>query len=69
MVQRLMRPDGYRKEAREYHNRSVLQAASRIWVEGVPWDEAMDISRKALERALPKGKGKGKGKARAKGKR
>ena len=47
-----------------------VQAAAQIWAAGVPWDEALQIAKRAVEASEPqsrKGQGKGKGKGAAKG--
>lgn len=63
------RLSNHRKETHAYRERCVFQAAAKIWVEGVPWEEAMDMSRKALAKSDPPPKGKGKAKGKGKGKR
>ena len=63
---RLRTPDNYRRSFQDYVSRSKYQAAARVWAEGVPWQEAMVLAEKAIEKAFP-GHGKAKGKG-AKGK-
>lgn len=62
MEVRLQLPSNYRNEARMYKDRSIYQAAAKVWAEGVPWPEALEICRAAIEKISPKGKGKGKAK-------
>lgn len=60
---RVIRADNHAREGRAYRERAILQAAARVWAEGVAWETALELTRKALEpRAKGKGKGKGKGK-------
>ena len=48
----------------------IIDAAARAWAHGVPWEEALNITEKAMaaagQGAKGKGKGKGIGKAKAK---
>ena len=48
----------------------IIDAAARAWANGVPWEEALSITEKAMAAAgqgtKGKGKGKGIGKAKAK---
>ena len=65
---RLRLPDKYRQHARDYLQRCTFQAAAQVWAEGVPWPEALELARRAIEKAYPaKGKSKGKGKNKGKG--
>lgn len=63
------------KYAKRYRTASVFQAAARLWVEGVPWDNAVELSEVAIQKSEPlskgqRGKGRGKsGKAKGKGRR
>lgn len=66
MCLRLRTPDNYRRSFQDYVSRSKYQAAAKVWAEGVPWQEAMVLAEKAIEKAFP-GHGKAKGKG-AKGK-
>jgi len=67
---RMARASGYLKESRNYFEKLKVQAAAQIWAAGVPWDEALQIAKRAVEASEPqsrKGQGKGKGKGAAKG--
>ena len=47
----------------------VLNTAAQVWARGVPWEEALQISQRAMSvagRTAGSGKGKGKGKGKAK---
>ena len=46
----------------------VLNTAAQAWARGVPWEEALQISKKAMSvagKATGSGKGKGRGKGKA----
>eukprot|EP00434_Breviolum_minutum_P027937 symbB.v1.2.024718.t1/scaffold2362.1/size81346/1 len=43
-----LRPaDNYRKEAQIYRDQCVFQSAAKLWVEGVPWSDALKFSEEA----------------------
>lgn len=70
LLLRLRPADGYVREGRLYHLRCVMQAAAKIWVEGVEWEKAKALASSAIEKAEPqvaKGKGRGGRKGHAKG--
>lgn len=69
MTVRLQPASNWRQQARNYKNAEVFQSAAKLWVEGVPWDTALNLSQQALNKASltsqgRKGKGKGRGKAK-----
>ena len=67
---RLRPADNYRKEAQIYRDQCVFQSAAKLWVEGVPWSDALKFSEEAERKVEPHPKGgrKGKGRGKAPGK-
>ena len=66
LAPRLQLPGNHRQLSRQYREQCTLQAAAKVWAEGVPWPEALALAGHAIDRAYPPTqKGKGKGKARA----
>ncbi len=71
---RLRVGEGRSKSFRQFRQRAIFQLASRMWVDGVDWDESIRIAEKAFQdddspskgtgkgKRTPKGKGRGKGK-------
>ncbi|CAK9038742.1 unnamed protein product [Durusdinium trenchii] len=47
-TRQLQLPSNYRNEARMYKDRSIYQAAAKVWAEGVPWPEALEICRASM---------------------
>lgn len=68
LASRLQLPSQHRKLSEQYRQQCKIQAAAKLWVEGVPWAEAITMARDAIDKAYPsskKGRGKGKAKSRA----
>ena len=66
LAPRLQLPGNHRQLARQYRQQCTLQAAAKVWAEGVPWPEAVALAGHAIDRAYPETQ-KGKGKARGRG--
>ena len=64
---RLQAASNYKKQVQLYKAASVYQAAAALWVEGVPWDTALQLSEDAATKADPHSKGIGQGKGKSRG--